>query len=199
MNISRNVLLAALVTLTLPVVAEEANITQQTQTEDKKSTEQNADKGADKDKGTVVEDKSTGTDKSKEADKTEKKDTAEAKKEEEKSFFGKVGALIAAPFVFTGNGAKYVVETIAAYGGAQTIVSYLASASKDKDGKDVAKGAIATFFTNHGSKVQNTLALVEVAALLYGANEVYKKFVVESEDNEDEYADVEFVDFANDN
>jgi hypothetical protein len=178
MNISRNMLLAAFVAFGLPVFADdvtpEAPKTEQVTPEATPSVETSV--------ATEAGDK--------------KEDATEAgDKAEEKTFVAKVCTVVCAPFVFgrdtTVGGIDWVAKTF----GAKRFATWLASSSKDKDGKEVA-----AFFAGKENAISRTLAVAGTAAVVAAAYKAYQVFVAE-EDTDEDYSDVDVfeTDFDADN
>jgi hypothetical protein len=150
MNISRNVLLAALVSFSLPVFAGQSGETENAPT--KAPTK------------TIVTPKkveaSTGV-------------TAKA--------WSGVKAVVCSPVTF--------IDWISSKGGAQTFATWLGSASKDQDNKDIERGMFTSFFNNHTTAISRLFAISETAIVVAAAYKAYQAFITE-EDSGEEYADV---------
>src|SRR5579872_3797714 len=160
MNISRNMLLAAFVTFSLPVFAGEAQ---------------------------------------------KPAETTEAAAAETKSFGAKVWGAVTFPVVFAKDTTEKSIDWVAGTFGIQRFVTWLGFAPVDKDGKpavgedgkEIQRGRIASFVSNHPAGLRRSLTLMATAAVVAGAYQAYQTFVAE-EDNGDEYAEEVDVLFSED-
>jgi len=176
MNISRNVFLAALVTLGLPVLGSEGQVAPAPVTPPVKV-----------EAAPVV----VATDK-----------PAATTPAESKGVFATVGswAWAAGSFPFT-----TLPDWIANKAGAERFAKWLGAldkegndiVAKDDKGNVIEKGAITKFFANNVTAFKRLFAVAETAAVAAAIYKAYEMFVAEDNDADEEYVDIfeeEYVD-----